>query len=111
MTLTTASATARLAREMPAAEAAITIAMLRVNETLQTAIAAQQDTGYTGSDAHSVLLRMHRTMGELLDASGEMQRAHNTMIKIGVEVGTMDEPNCPDRHMASIVDEPLRRAA
>lgn len=112
MTLTTTTATARLTREIPAAEAAIDNALLQVNQALQTALAARQDTGHTGSEAHAVLLRMHRSLGELLDASGEMQRAHSTLVKIGVEVGTMDEPNCPDRHMASLpAEQPLRRAA
>lgn len=112
MSMTTATATARLQRELPAAEAAIDTALLQVSATLQTAITAKQDTGYASSTAHAALVRMHRSMGELIDAAGELRRAHGELVKVGVEVGAMDSPECPERRMASLDDgDAFRRAA
>lgn len=111
MSMNTTSATARLQRELPEAEAAINTAMLQVSATLHAAIVAKHDTRHTSSTAHAALLRMHRSVGELINASSELRRAHGELVKVGVEVGTMDEPTCPDRHMGSLAENGARRAA
>ncbi|WP_228243358.1 hypothetical protein [Porphyrobacter sp. GA68] len=111
MSMNTATATARLQRELPAAEAAIDTAMLQVSATLHTAITAKQDTGYASTTAHAALLRMHRSMGELIDAAGELRRAHGELVKVGVEVGVMDAPECPERHMGNLASQGGLRSA
>lgn len=97
MPLTTHTATARLSREIPDAEAAADQAAERIAAVIVTSMAARRDTGVRNVKGHSAILRLHRALGGMIDAQGELLRAHGKMLEIGVETGTMEEPTCPDR--------------
>lgn len=107
--ITLAAAVARLSREVPAAEAAIDEAMLRVSDVFRTTLTARHETEVAPSTAHVTLMRLHKSVGGLLGAHADMIRAHGELVKDGKEVGVADEPYCPGQETftgASFEGEP-----
>ena len=100
-------AAARLGREVPAAESALDDALLRLTDVLQTAITARREIGVDASTGQPAILRLHKAMGDLLGAQGELLRAHAQLAEVGVEVGVFDEPYCPPPQAS---ERPLRAA-
>jgi hypothetical protein len=88
-------AAARLGREVPAAEAAFDEALLRLTDVIQTSVTARRESGVKASTGQPTLLRLHKAMGHLLAAQGEIMRAHAQLAEMGVETGVLDEPYCP----------------
>ncbi|MCP5396127.1 MAG: hypothetical protein H6918_05235 [Sphingomonadaceae bacterium] len=90
------TATARFVRQLPETEAAIDTAIARVSNLIADAVQSRLDIGVSSGTGQQALLRMHKSLGELIDASSEMARAHRVMLQTAVEVGTLDHPDCPD---------------
>ena len=91
------TATARLVREMRETETAIGEALVRSTGLLHSAALAQHQVGgASAAQAKAVLLRMTKLSTDLIEAQGEAQRAHGGLLKIGHEMGAMEEPTCPD---------------
>ena len=96
MAHTIPSATARFSRQIPEGEAAIDQAIASVSALISEAAQARSDTKVAASTGQAALLRLHKTLGNLIGASSEMARAHAEMLKVGQEIGILDEPECPD---------------
>lgn len=105
------AATARLSREIPEAESAIDHALISVSSVFVTSMTARRDAGVPTSTGQDAIMRLHKTLGALIDAQNDMLRTHTKMLSVAREVGVMDEPHCPE-HTASIdqlTDEPVVR--
>ena len=97
MPMTVPVATARLSREVPAAEAAIEDALVASASLLLTAATARRDTGVRRAESHAALLRLSTLNQTLIEASGEAHRAHRELRKLNDEITAgPDEDTCPE---------------
>ncbi len=96
MSLEINAATARLVREMNAAEVTIADALVATAGLLHTAASASRDV----SDApviksQAALLHLNKMVGSLIEARGEALRVHGQLLDIGREMGATETPYCP----------------
>lgn len=96
MPMTVPVATARLSREIPAAEAAIEDALVASASLLLTAATARRDTGVRRAESHAALLRLSKLSQTLIEASGEARRAHRELRKLSEEVTNGPAEECPE---------------
>lgn len=94
MTMTVPVAQIRIARDMIQAEAALNEALRRNSSIITTVVSARLDTDVGAFAAQEALLRLARSQQALLDASGNLARAHGSLMDVQREMGVGDE--CPD---------------
>lgn len=94
MTMTTAVAQARLARELADAEEAMNEALLKQAMLFTTMIAARRDTEVGHFTGHAELMRLNKSQQDLLASGGNLARVHSGLLDIGREVGNLVE-DCP----------------
>ena len=100
------SATARLNREIRDVENAIADALTATASLLHSATAAQQAvTSAPFSKSHATLLRISKMTAALIEVQGDVRRTHDGLLAIGVEMGAMEEPTCPDAGFTSASDD------
>lgn len=105
MPMTMPVATARLRREIPATEAALEEALLLTSNLMASMIAARRDTGVNTAIGQAALMRLNRTQQSLLAAQNDMVRVHAEMVKVGREVGIGDDGTCPPKTAISLEDQ------
>mgnify|MGYP001765535750 CR=1 FL=1 len=107
MTMTTAVAQARLARELADAELALNEALLKQSMLFTSMIAARRDTEVGHFTGQNVLMRLNKSQQELLSSSGNLARVHGGLLEIGREVAGASA-DCPDDwRKIAIADDPI----
>lgn len=92
------SASARLGRQMQAAERSISASLIETSALLHSAVIAQADVGGVPvAQSHAALMRLNRMITGLLSVQGDAARAHGQMLDIHRELAGPEEPTeCPD---------------
>lgn len=93
MTMTLPVASMRITRDFRKAEKALDDAMIRHSELFARIVSAREETGVGPFVAHEVLMRIAKSQQALLDAEGDLARAHGKMTEIGRE--KMGGDPCP----------------
>ena len=97
MSLTAPTATIRLQRGVKSSEQSVARALAGVSGLFHSAALARAEVGgVSPAEGQDVLLRLHKSIGGLVEISGNIARVHGRLAEIGVERGTVDEPECPD---------------
>lgn len=98
MPLDHATATLRLRRDLNDSEQAIADALVATTSLFHTAALAQRDVGGAApAKVHHAFKRIQALTGGLLEMQAEAARTHSLLLGIGVEVGALEEPTCPDK--------------
>lgn len=93
MSMTVPVAQMRIARDIRQAEAALNEALLRQASIFTTVVSARLDTDVGAFAAHEALLRLAKSQQALLDAGGNLARAHGSLLDVQRELGVGDD--CP----------------
>ena len=96
MKMTIPLATARIGREMATAHTAIDTALVATTALLHSTATARADNPQIeASLGQTALLRLHKSLGELLSVRSEMMRAHKSLREDITVIAGPDEPYCP----------------
>lgn len=93
MSMTVPVAQLRIARDIRQAETALNEALLRHSAIFSTVAAARLETDVGAFAAHEALLRLAKSQQALLDAGGNLARAHTSLLDVSRELGVGDD--CP----------------
>lgn len=98
MSLDRYSATARLARQIRAAETSIASSLSDVTALLHSAAVAQANLeGAPVVESHAAMLRVSKMVSGLLAVQADATRVHSQMLDIHRELAGPEEPTeCPD---------------
>lgn len=97
MTMTLQVATARLGREIGDAHECIDQALVATAALLHsTAIARANIQDIDPGLGHGAMLRMHKSLGELLGVRADMLRVHESLKSDLRVIAGPEEPTCPD---------------
>ena len=100
------SATARIARQTISSETALDDALVEVSALLQTAASVQKEfPDAPALRVQSTLVHLGKTLNGLLEARGEIMRAHGQLLDIAREMGATERPKCPDYAFATVVED------
>lgn len=92
---------ARLQQTVPHAESRIDDALIAVSELMTNIVSARRDVDVPGSTGHSTVLRVAKAQMSLIEASGNVYRAHSDLVRIGRETAGWDiHPDCPKAAVA-----------
>lgn len=109
MSLNISAATARLVREMNAAEDTIAGALVATAGLLHTAASASRDvTDAPVVKTQATLLHLNKMVASLIEARGEALRVHGQLLDIGREMGATETPYCPP---VAVIDTAQQKAA
>lgn len=95
MTMNISSATARLQRQVPSAEAKLSDTLVEISTLMTTMVMARRDTGQSIGAGHGALMHILKVQEALLTASGEMAKAHHKLVGMAREVCGGDLEECP----------------
>ena len=96
MSLEVNAATARLVREMNAAEETIADALVASAGLLHTAATASREVSDAPVlKAQAALLHLNKMVASIIEARGEALRVHGQLLDIGREMGATETPYCP----------------
>ena len=91
------TATIRIIRGMRDSEGAIAEALVAATALIHTAALAHRDVGGASvANTHAAFKRLTDMTTGLLEVQAQAARAHGLLLKIGGEVGALEEPTCPD---------------
>lgn len=112
MSITIASATARIGRQLPEAEISLDAALLastRLMESMLLARGAEDVASFTGQNA---LMRLAKSQRLLIESQNDMMRVHHELRGIGREVKAIsdDSGTCP-KHASLTGTETPRMSA
>ncbi|WP_447953178.1 hypothetical protein [Sphingopyxis chilensis] len=88
--------TARLARDVPAAEIRIDEALIAMSSLMTSVVTARRDTvGVPATKGHAAIRRLMQAQLALVDVSGAVMRVHGELVAIGRETAGYDLHECP----------------
>jgi hypothetical protein len=90
MTMNLNVATARLVREVPAAEASLDDALISVSSLMKTMVQARRDTGVAPSTGQTTIARLARAQMSLVTATNDLLRVHSELAKLAQAHGVLD---------------------
>ena len=93
MSMTVPVAQLRIARDIRQAEDALNEALLRQSSLFTTMVSARRETETDPFVGHEALLRLAKSQQALLDAGGNLARAHTSLLDVSRELGVGDD--CP----------------
>ncbi|WP_305095670.1 hypothetical protein [Croceibacterium aestuarii] len=108
MTMTLPVASLRITRQFRKAEKSLDDAMIHQSELFASIVSARTETGVGPFVAHDVLLRIAKSQQALLDAEGNLARAHGRMTDIGRE--KMNADPCPPEKRETLPEESQQAA-
>ena len=91
MSMTVPVAQLRIARDIRQAEAALNEALLRHSSIFTTVAEARLQTDVGAFAAQEALLRLAKSQQSLLDAGGNLARAHGSLLDVQRELGVGDD--------------------
>jgi hypothetical protein len=112
MPMSVTVATARLAREVPEAEARLDDALLSLCNLMATMVQARRDADTPANTGQAALLRLAKAQTSILDAGSDVLRVHGELLKIGQATGALDlYEECKKVAVLDPINEDIRRAA
>ena len=108
MTMTVPVAQLRIARDIRQAEEALNEVLLRHSSIFTTVVTARLDTEIGAFAAHEALLRLAKSQQALLDAGGNLARAHGSLLDVQRELGAGDD--CPPEEPRETLEGDLATA-
>ena len=84
----------RIARDIRQAEVALNEALLRNSSVFATVVSARIDTDVGPFAAQEALMRLAKSQQALLDATGNLARAHGSLMGVQREICGAEE--CPE---------------
>lgn len=112
MTMTISSATARLGREMGVAHVKVDEALVATAALLHSAAIARVDiTEVDPALGHAALLRVHKSLGDLIGVRADLIRAHGALKSDLRTVAGPEHPDCPDYILTRATSKPKQRVA
>lgn len=88
----------RLQQDVPHAETCIDEALIAVSSLMTSIITARRDENVPGSTGQATIVRVHKAQTSLIEASGNVLRAHSDLVRIGREKAGFDlHPDCPKK--------------
>lgn len=103
-----AQVAARLQQDVPNAETRIDDALIAVSELMTSIVSARREVDVPGSTGQATIYRVAKAQMSLIEASGNVLRAHSDLVKIGQEKAGFDiHPDCPK----ALEQKPARLAA
>jgi hypothetical protein len=114
MTMTVATAAARIGREIPEAECSLDDALLASARLMQSMILARRADGVEAHAGQSTLMRLMKSQQSIVAAANDMFRVHRELLTLGHEVKAMSDENgsCPKRaELATPVETAFVQAA
>lgn len=112
MSMTIASATARIGRQLPEAEVSLDNALLASTRLMESMLLARNVDGIASFAGQMALMRLAKSQRSLIESQNDMIRVHHELLGVGREVKAISDEagNCPDR--ASLGgDEIIRMSA
>jgi hypothetical protein len=103
MTMTVPVAQLRIARDIRHAEEALNEALLRHSSIFSTVVSARLESDVGAFAAHEALLRLAKSQQSLLDAGGNLARAHGSLLDVQREMGIGDD--CPPEEPRGQLEE------
>ena len=107
--MTIIKAAARLQQDVPHAETCIDEALIAVSALMTSIVSARRDVDVPKSTGQATILRVAKAQMSLIDASGNVLRAHSDLVRIGREKAGFDlHPDCPSKatgqvpHLAAV---------
>lgn len=94
MTMTYPIATLRISSRLSAAEVALDEALLKQSELMSTLLVARLETGVAPFTGQEQLIRLVKAQQAITSSSNDLARVHGGMLKIGREIGLIDD--CPE---------------
>lgn len=91
MKMTPEIATMRIQRELAALEETLAVGLEKAASLTATLAKARMDTQVGVATGQDVLLRLTSIQSGLLKANGETARVHEGLLRIGQELGYLDE--------------------
>lgn len=92
MSLTLASATARIARQLKDAESRTDEALIAMSELMSSLVRARASTDVVPHTGQTALIRLAQAQRSIIEGSNDLFRVHDVMANIGREMGVLDEP-------------------
>lgn len=112
MSITIASATARIVRQLPEAEISLDAALLASARLMESMLLARQAEGMQTFTAQTALMRLAKTQRSLIETQNDMIRVHQELLEVGREIRMMPDEgdSCPPT--GTLADtQPVRRVA
>jgi hypothetical protein len=103
MSMTVPVAQLRIARDIREAEEALNEALLRHSSIFTTVVSARLESDVGAFAAHEALLRLAKSQQSLLDAGGNLARAHGSLLDVQREMGIGDD--CPPEEPRGQLEE------
>lgn len=103
MSMTVPVAQLRIARDIREAEEALNEALLRHSSIFTTVVSARLESDVGAFAAHEALLRLAKSQQALLDAGGNLARAHGSLLDVQREMGIGDD--CPPEEPRGQLEE------
>jgi hypothetical protein len=103
MTMTVPVAQLRIARDIRQAEEALNEALLRHSSIFSTVVSARLESDVGAFAAHEALLRLAKSQQSLLDAGGNLARAHGSLLDVQREMGIGDD--CPPEERSQLEEK------
>lgn len=95
MSMNLSAATARLRREIPAAEAALDDALIKTSSLMVTMLTARRTVG-RAADGQQAIIRLARSQERIIEAQNDMLRVHSELVKVGEVYDIGDDGTCPE---------------
>lgn len=92
MPIATSAAAARIARNLREAELKTDAALLATSELMSSLLIARENPELTRHTGQESLIRLAKAQMSILEGSTGIFRVHESVAKIGVELGILDEP-------------------
>lgn len=92
MSLTRENAAVRIRRELREAEAQADSALLANTKLMETLLRSRQETGVEVHTGQKAIIRLARAMQAQIDATSDLFRVHDEMVKVGQEMDILIEP-------------------
>ena len=89
-------ATKRIQQGVPRAEASIDQAMADLTNLMTVLVNARLETSVPAATGQATIRRLSKAHTAMLEASGEVLRAHDELLKIAREHAGFDIHECPD---------------
>lgn len=97
MSITIASAAARIGRQLPEAEVSLDAALLASTRLMESMLLARGAEGVSSFTGQTALMRLAKSQRSLIESQNDMMRVHGELLGIGREVKAIsdDAGTCP----------------
>jgi hypothetical protein len=91
MTLSPQIASARISRQLKAAESQSDLALLEFSRLMTEIVQARQSANVESHTGQDALIRLARAQMSVIEGTSDLLRVHDAMYRIGREMGILEE--------------------